>query len=169
MAEELRYDLESFDIVTQALRELVNSYPALSGMDEIAFSVLDAEGGKAMFPTSGAVIQSQLEDITGNVEQHCLYPFTVVYRGAGLSENRKAEVKEWLDNLGKWLEKQPIKVKGAVYKLDSYPELSGNRKFEKIERTSPAFLFETNEDKVEDWIVSIQARYVNTYQVEEGE
>lgn len=164
--KEIRYDIESFDIVTQALRELINQFPLL-GSDEIAFSVLKAEGGKAMFPTSGAVIQSEIEDVTGNVEQHCLYPFTIVYRGAGLSENRKADVKEWLDTLGKWLERQPITVKGATQKLESYPELTGNRKFEKIERMSPAYLFEVSDDKVEDWLISIQAKYINTYEVEQ--
>lgn len=163
MAEDKRYDVESFDIVTDALRELLNKYPGLNASDEIAFSMLNASSGIAMFPTQGAVIQSEDEDITGHVEQDCLYPFTIVYRAAGLSEQRKANVKEWLDNLGKWLEKQPIAIGTSFYKLDEYPALTGNRKFEEIKRTTPASLFQTSDDKVEDWVINIQAKYSNEF------
>lgn len=164
MADELRYDVESHDIVTNALRELLNAYPGLVLGEEITFSTLSSEGGIAMFPISGAVIQSENEDVTGHVIQTCLYPFSVIYRAAGLSENRKAKVKEWLDNLGRWLEKQNITLNGTEYELKEYPTLTGDREFLYIQRTSPSTLIETNTDKIEDWGITIQAQYRNEFE-----
>ena len=44
--------------------------------------------------------------ITGKVNQVCNYPFYAVYRTAADSQNSKIDIKEFLDKLGKWLEKQ---------------------------------------------------------------
>ena len=100
MAEnEIKYDVDGYEAITAALRELINSFPGLAQGDEIAFSVLSEDSGKAIFPVSGAIIETEKRFILGDVRQVCLYPFYVVYRAAGLSENRKAAVKEWLDNL----------------------------------------------------------------------
>lgn len=166
MAEEkiLGYDYsmpyaDGTDNVTTALRELLNSYPELSASDEITFSVLDTDSGKAMFPASSVAILKEIEDVTGHVAQTCIYPFIVLYRTSGLTENRKAAVKEWLDNLGRWIEKQEVNGN----KLESYPVLSGNREIKKIARTSQSYLYNTNEDKVEDWAISIQAIYTNEF------
>ena len=60
MAEKVvKYDIDGYDAVTSALRELVNKYPALSEGDEIAFASLGEDSGKAMFPISGAVIETE--------------------------------------------------------------------------------------------------------------
>lgn len=165
MAEDkqVKYDIDGFDVVTVAIRELINQFPALSDGDEITFSTLDDTSGKAMFPISGAVIESEREGITGHVTQVCLYPFTVIYRASGTSQNRKANIKEWLDNLGKWLEKQSITIKDTTYKLDEYPTLTGNRKFLSIDRQTPGYLNNVNENKSEDWAISISARYQNDF------
>lgn len=160
---EIRYDIDSFDDVTNALRDLINKYPGLALGDEIAFSTLDEDSGKAMFPISGAVIETEQEDITGQVQQICLYPFYVIYRLAGLSENKKAAVKEWLDNMGKWLELQEITVKGELRKLTGYPMLAGKRKFISISRQTPAYLDSVNENKSENWAIYISARYKNEF------
>lgn len=166
MAEQkiLRYDYsmpyaDGTDNITTALRELLNSYPELSASDEITFSVLNTDSGKAMFPTSSVAVTNEIIDITGHVEQTCAYAFIVLYRTSGLTENRKANVKEWLDNLGKWLERQ--EVKGNI--LESYPTLSSGMEFKTIARTSQAYLYNTSEDKVEDWGISIQATYKNEF------
>lgn len=167
MAEEqkqVRYDIDGYDIVTTALRELINQYPGLSDGDEITFSVLGEDSGKAMFPVSGAIIETEKESITGYVTQVCLYPFYVIYRAAGLSENRKAAVKEWLDNLGKWLEKQTITVNNNQYKLSEYPVLTGDRKFLTIDRQTPGYLDSTNDNKSENWAIYISARYRNEFE-----
>ncbi len=165
MAEEktVKFDVDGYDVITTAIRELVNQYPALSKGDEIAFAILDEDSGKAIFPTSGAVIEAEKTDIIGNVTQTCLYPFYVIYRAGGLSEERKAAVKEWLDNLGKWLEKQKINVNGAEYRLSEYPLLSDNRKFLGISRQTPAHLDSINENQSENWVIQISARYQNKF------
>lgn len=165
MAEEkqVKYDIDGYEVITTALMELINQYPRLSGKDKITFSMLDENSGKAMFPVTGAVIDTEKEDITGHVTQKCLYPFYVIYRAAGLSENRKAAVKEWLDCLGRWLERQKVTIDGTEYQLEEYPPLTGNRKFLSISRQTPAYLDATNENKREDWAISISARYQNEY------
>ena len=109
MAEEkkaVKYDIDGFDVITTALQELVNQFPELREREtKLHFSTLDDASGKAMFPVSGAVIESEKESITGHVTQVCLYPFCVICRASGTKPKRKADIKEWLDNLGKWLEK----------------------------------------------------------------
>lgn len=149
MAEQkqVKYDVDGYDAVTSALRELLNQYPELKDGSEISFSVLGKESGKAMFPISGAVIESETRNILGNVRQVCLYPFYVIYRASGLSENNKAKVKEWLDSLGKWLESVP------------YPPLTDGRKFLSISRQSPAYLESVNDNQSENWAIHISARY----------
>lgn len=160
--KQVRYDLDGYELVTTALRELVNQYPRLSEGDEIAFSTLEAESGKAMFPITGAIIETESKDILGGVTQVCLYPFFVVYRASGLSESRKAAVKEWLDDLGRWLEKQSINIDGESYQLTQYPELQGRRRFLTIQRQTPAYL-DTVSEQVEDWAIYISARYQNEF------
>lgn len=160
----VKYDIDGYDIVTAALRELVNQYPATPDEDEIAFSVLADDGGKAMFPISGAMVETETEDICGNVVQVCLYPFYVIYRAGNLSENRKAAVKEWLDNLGKWLEGQTITIGVTDYTLTEYPPLTGKRKFLSIERQTPAYLENTSSGGIEDWAIYISARYQNEFE-----
>ena len=167
MAEKdkvVKYDIDGFEAITPAIRSLLNEYPCLSDGDEIAFATLSDDKGKAMFPVSGASIETEKTSVTGKVVQICLYPFFVIYRGSGLSESRKAAVKEWLDDLGKWLEKQPITVKGETHTITDYPELTGNRTILEIKRTSPAYLESVEANKAENWAISISVRYRNVYQ-----
>ena len=166
MADEkvVKYDVDGYNAVTTALMELLNQYPRLKEDDEIAFSVLDEDSGKAMFPVNGSVIESETEDITGHVTEICLYPFYVIYRAGALSENRKADVKEWLDNLGKWLERKDVLIGGEIFKLSSYPPLTGSRTFLSISRQTPAYLNEVYDNNSEDWVVHITARYKNEYE-----
>nr|DAD92487.1 MAG TPA: Minor capsid protein from bacteriophage [Siphoviridae sp. ctOyJ30] len=167
MAEKekvVKYDIDGFEAITPAIRSLLNEYPGLSDGDEIAFATLADDKGKAMFPVSGASIETVKTSVTGRVVQICLYPFFIIYRGSGLSESRKAAVKEWLDDLGKWLEKQPITVKGETCTITDYPELTGNRTILEIKRTSPAYLESVEANKAENWAISISVRYRNVYQ-----
>lgn len=165
MAEQkiVKYDVDGYDAVTSALRELLNQYPALSSSDEITFSTLGENSGKAMFPTSGAVIETEKKSITGKVTEVCLYPFYVIYRAAGLSENRKASVKEWLDNLGKWLEQKKVLIDGTEYQLAELPPLTDGRKFLSISRQTPAYLDTVNKNQSENWAIYISARYQYEY------
>ena len=160
----IKYDIDGYEKVTTALTELLNQYPALDSGEEITFSVLEETSGIGMFPVSGAVVETEKTTITGKVTKVCLYPFYVVYRASGLNESRKARVKEWLDTLGKWLEQQKVVIDGEEYVLSELPPLTDGRKFWSIERQSPAYLDNTNEDKTEDWAIYISARYQYEYQ-----
>lgn len=164
----IRYDVDGpnesgTDNVTTALRQLLNQFPGLLSDEEITFSTLTQDSGITMFPISGAVIQTETENVWNQVKQVCLYPFYIVYRQGRLNQNRKANIKEWLDNLGRWLEKQPVTVDGIEYKLQKYPALSGARKINLISRQTPAYLDSTGEDQVEDWAIYISAQYQNEF------
>lgn len=165
MAEkkQVKYDIDGYDAVTSALRELLNQYPGLSVSDEISFSTLGEDSGKAMFPTSGAVIETERRSVTGKVTEVCLYPFYIIYRASGLNENRKAKVKEWLDTLGKWLEQKKVLIDGTEYQLKSLPPLTDGRNFLSISRQTPAYLDTVNENKSENWAIYISARYKYEY------
>ena len=162
MAEKIiAYDLDGYDIVTNALMELLDQYPKLDG--KIAFSVLPTGSGKAMIPTGGSVIQSETRDITGHVIQECMYPFNLYYKASGLSEAKKIKVKEWLDDLGRWLERQPIKVGNKTYTLNEYPPLTEGRYFKSIKRVTPGYWDSTNDDGSEVWTILINAVYINEF------
>ena len=159
--KEKRYDVDGDGVLSETILELINSYPGLSG--EVMFSTLEDESGTAMFPVTGAVIETETEDITGHVKQTCLYPFYLVYRASGLSGDRKIAVKEYLDDLGRWLEGQEVETGGTLHKLEEYPKLSGNRRFTEIKRQTPAHLDSAEENNTENWAVYITAKYTNEY------
>lgn len=161
--KQIKYDVDGYDAVTTALRELLNQYPGLAKGDEIAFASLGEDSGKAMFPISGASVEVERHSVTGKHTEICLYPFYVIYRAAGLSENRKAAVKEWLDDLGKWLEQKPVTIGSNEYRLEDYPPLTEGREILTISRQSPAYLDTINEDRSENWAIYISARYQNEY------
>lgn len=163
MEKEIRYDLNGIPVITDALISLLNVYPGLMDGDEITFADLDEEGGITIVPISGAVIEAEKTDITDHVTQVCLYPFYVIYREKDLSERRKIKTKEWLDNLGMWLERQIVTINNTEYQLKEYPDLTGDRKFLSIERQSPAYLDKNEEDATEDWVIYISARYQNEF------
>lgn len=156
-------DLDGSDAVSNVLLELLNTFPALNGKS-ILFSTLDETSGIGFFPTSGAALLSNEEDIIGHVKQVCLYPFNIIYRAAPKSERQKMKIKEFLDALGKWLELQPITVGENVSKLESYPAItSGNRVIKLISRTNAANLAAAYEDGIEDWMISMSLKYENEF------
>ena len=161
--KEVRYDIDGQEVVSTALMDLINEYPGLTQGEYIQYATLGDSKGKAVFPTSGSAIKKEIKDVTGHLEQTCDYPSIVIYRASGLSESRKEKVKEWLDNLGRWLEKQPIIVNGNEYQLEEYPVLTRGRKFKRIQRVSPSYLDSINEDKAENWAINITATYTNEY------
>jgi hypothetical protein len=163
MEKEIRYDLNGIPVITDALINLLNEYPGLTDADEITFADLDENGGITIVPISGAVVETEKTDITDHVTQVCLYPFYVIYREKDLSERRKIKTKEWLDNLGMWLERQIVTINNTEYRLEEYPDLTGDRKFLSIERQSPAYLDKNEEDATEDWVIYISARYQNEF------
>lgn len=158
----LRYDYDvvsedGSDNLTATLMDLLNEYPLLPTAQVIEFQLLDTTKGIAMFPNPSVAILTEETDVTGHVTQNCAYAFTVVYRTRATSGKEK--VKEWLDNLGRWLEQQEI----SGYKIEKYPKLKGDMEFQKIARTTQSYLYGNTEDKAEDWAISLQATYRNEY------
>ena len=73
-------------------------------------------------------------------------------------------IKEYLDTLGKWLEQQPVTLKGKVFHLNNYPALeSGNRVIKSIDRTSSAYINAAYQDGIEDWIITARLNYENEF------
>lgn len=156
-------DQEGYNQITDVLKDLMNAFPGLSEGETFKFSTVDSADDKAWFPSSGAMIMQERESITGHVWQMCAYPFTVVYRASGLKQKYKISVKEWLDDLGRWLTRQPVFLDGVAYQLDEYPELTSNRKIKNIQQQNPAYLMVVNEDKSEDWILMMSLTYENEF------
>ena len=157
--KNLKFDAEGYDLITEALMKLANSYPGLEEGEEFKFAHLNDDEGIAIFPSTGAFIYDERESITGHVTQTCQYPFTAVYRASGLNEERKIGAKEWLDLFARWIEKQPITINGWTYKLEEWPDLSGCRKIEAITRQTPSYLLDVPDNKSENWICEIIIRY----------
>lgn len=160
MAEKKQYpiDIDGGEIVSTALKKLLNQFPGL-GDKRIGFSSLNDTSGIAFFPTSGAALLSSTEDITGHVKQECMYPFTVVYRAAPKNESARIRMKELLDALGRWLEMQPITASGKTHQLTSYPALEQGRVIKYIKRTNPAHFNAAYQDGVEDWLIALTLKY----------
>ncbi len=162
--QEVKYDVESFDVLTEAVRALVNRFPGLAEGEKIAFATLRENGGMAMYPGDGAVVDEERRSVTGRVRQVCRYPFVVLVRGGGMNEDSRASAKERLDCLGRWLAGQPVRLSEQVYRLEEYPPLSGERRFLDFSVQAPAYLYERDEHHVETWAVALAARYENIYQ-----
>lgn len=160
--KEVKFDVDGYEAVTSALKELLNQFPLLDG-NKITFSSLKENNGISFFPISGAVVETQKKTITGKIYEVCQYPFFIVYRASGLSESRKAKIKEWLDSLGRWLEQKEIEHENKSYILNEFPSLTEGRTFISINRNSSAYLDNTSEDKTEDWVINISAKYKYEY------
>lgn len=159
----ISFDVDGYEMITAALMALVNTFPGLDDGEKIEFATDPADEGVAIFPTTGSFIYDERESITGHVTQMCQYPFTVVYRKAGLNSKRRMGAKEWLDTFGRWIELQPVTIEGTTYKLEDWPELTENREIREVTRQAPAYLVNVNEDKSENWIMDVVVRYRNEF------
>ncbi len=151
--KEVKYDVKGSQVLTEAIRALVNGFPGLAEGEKIAFATLRESGGLAMFPGDGAVVDEEHRSVTGRVRQVCQYPFVVLLRGAGFGEEARAAAKEKLDGLGRWLEG-----------LGEYPGLGGGRRFLYFSIQAPAWLYERDEHRTETWAVGLAAHYENIFQ-----
>ncbi len=157
-------DVDGSEAVSTVLLALLNRFPGLSEKQNILFATLSESSGIGFFPTTGAALQSDTEDVTGHVRQVCQYPFSVVYRAAPKSEAQRLRIKEFLDVLGKWLERQPVTLGGKEHRLVEYPALSsGNRIIKSVSRTSPAYINAAYQDGIEDWIIAVRLIYDNEF------
>lgn len=163
MKEKVIIDIDGSEVVSQVVLDLLNSFPGL-GTKTIKFSHLEENSGFGFFPSSGSVLESSKESITGHVTQMCVYPFTLVYRVAPKSEAQRLRVKGLLDALGRWLERQPVVLDGKPVQLSKYPDLpNGQRVIKSIRRNSSGSLNAVYDNKVEDWTITLSVRYENQF------
>ena len=121
MPTKTAIDIDGSEAVTTALLELLNRFPGLKQDEKFLFSTVPEDGGIGFFPTSGAVYLQNGEDIMGHVKQTVQYPFSVVYRVGAKTESQRLRIKEFLDTLGKWLERQPVTVNQSVCRQSGNP------------------------------------------------
>ena len=155
-------DVTGSDLMSDLLLTLLNTFPGLQGQ-KIKFSTLSDTEGIGLFPTAGAAIISNRESVTGHVNQSCAYTFTVVYRAAPKTEERRLKIKEWLDLLGKWLEQQTVNINEEDHKIKDYPPTNDSREIEDISRTSSAHLDKVYQDGIEDWVITATLHYKNEF------
>ena len=105
-------DAEGYEILTEAMKALLNQYPGLYENETIKYEELGTDSGISFFADTGALIYSEKEDVCGTMHQVCQYPFIVVYRTASEKERQKLSVQKFLDNLGKWICREPVTVDG---------------------------------------------------------
>ena len=71
-------DASGFDILTRAVKSLLNQYPGLEDGEVIKFEELEKESGIAFSSDNGALVYAESEDVCGGIHQQCQYPFYVV-------------------------------------------------------------------------------------------
>lgn len=141
---------EGTDNVTLYLLDLINSYPLLDG-EEIRFQSIKS-GTMTMVPTSNVAILSEKKSITGHVTQKCQYAFQIYKTAKGLSENNQIRYKEFLDNLGLWLQG-----------LD-YPAMADGMKMDSIKPANTSALYVRDDNQSEAWMIPINAVYIREFE-----
>lgn len=157
----INLDGEGFDILKDAVLELLNEFPGLDGR-EISFSSLTVDGGISLEPESGALVYTERKDILGGTTQECQFPCFVVYRSAATSEFQKLKVSTFLETLGAWVCKEPIILDGSAYQLTEYPKLNGNRKITGVTRFN-TYALEENQNRTQDWVIPITVNYTHEF------
>lgn len=168
MANQKLYpvDADGTDIMSSLITNLVNLFPGLLPNEQIKFATLNKGVGIALYPTGGAAIINEKESITGHIKQTCQYQFVIMYRNTPRTDSERLRVKELLDALGKWLSRQPIKVKNKIYQLDKYPVCeTDNRIIKAIEFVQPAFIVDTEPNGLETWEIACKVNYDNEYYI----
>lgn len=157
-------DASGFEMLTNAVRDLLQSYPGL-GRRNIRFEEMDESGGLIFSADGGALVMTERRSITDHVTQTCQYPFLVVYRTAATKESEKLLVQEFLETLGKWLCMEKAVIDGEVHRLTAYPALTDGRRITRVTRSN-SYGTVPNEDKTQDWILPVVVQY--TYEFDLG-
>ena len=166
MADELkpiRKDATGYEVITEAMKDLLNQFPGLYEGEEVKYEELSDESGIAFSNDAGALVYAESEDVIGGVHQTCQYPFFIVYRAASSAKERqKMSIQEFLDAFGKWLCREPAVIDGETYKLSSYPKLAGTRQIRRITRDN-SYGTEPQENGVQDWLLPVTVQYKNDF------
>lgn len=150
-------DSTAFPALRDALLSLLNQFPGLDG-DTITYQELEDSYGICMAPESSPVVISEQKDIVGGVHRTCQFSFLVVYRTDTSDEAQKLYVSKFLDDLAAWVCKDPV----GDYAQAVYPSLTGGRSITGATRSN-VYAFEENENKSQDWAVSITAKYTHDF------
>lgn len=160
MDKPIGRDASGFDIMTRAVKSLLNQYPGLLDGEVIKFEELAEDSGIAFSADNGALVYAETEDVCGGRHQKCQYPFYVVYRTASNKERLKLSAQEFLDSLGKWLCQEPVVINGSQTRLAAFPALSEGRIIKRITRDN-SYGLEPNADAVQDWVLPVTVQYTN--------
>ena len=151
-------DVSGYDVLTIAVKTLLNQFPGLYENETVKFEELGEESGIAFSADNGALIFSETEDVLGGVRQTCQYPFYIIYRTSSTKERQKMSIQEFLDTFGKWLCREPVVIDGSEERLSNYPTLSQGRKITKVTRDN-SYGLEPQESGVQDWILPVSIEY----------
>lgn len=157
-------DASGYQILTDAVRDLLNSYPGLSKQDYISFEELEEDSGIAFSADSGSLVMTEKRSITDHVKQTCQYPFFIVYRTNSQQENQKINVQEFLDSIGKWICQELVEIQGKTHRLLTMPDLSDGRKITRITRQN-SYGIEPYENGVQDWLLPCTVQYTHEYDI----
>lgn len=151
-------DASGYDVLTTAVKALLNQFPGLYENETVKFEELGEDSGIAFSADNGALIFSETEDVLGGVRQTCQYPFYIIYRTSSTKERQKMSIQEFLDTFGKWLCREPVVIDGSEQRLSNYPTLSQGRKITKVTRDN-SYGLEPQESGVQDWILPVSIEY----------
>ena len=157
-------DATGFEMLTNAVRDLLQNYPGL-GRREIRFEQLDENEGLIFSADGGALVMAERRSITDHITQTCQYPFMVVYRTAATTESEKLDVQNFLETLGKWLCMEKAVINGEEHRLSAYPALTDGRKITRVTRSN-SYGTVPNENKTQDWVLPVVVQY--TYEFDLG-
>ena len=152
-------DVQGAESITQAIVDLLDACPFLG---DVSFASLQ-DTGIAVYPTGAPVVRRERRSIIGHVTQQCAYDVGLVCREYGQDEARKISAKDLLDNVGAWLEMQPVHIGNEIYLLTAYPALAGSRQIKRIERTSAAAIEAATEDGGTVWSIAVRVSYSNEF------
>lgn len=154
-AKPIGQDPTGYEVLTKAVKDLLNQYPGLNGQ-KIRFEQLEPDSGIAFSADSGALVMAERRSITDHVRQTCQYPFFIVYRTASSRDFQKLNVQVFMDSIGKWL----CKEEGNVV----YPELADGRRITRIMRNN-SYGLTPDENGVQDWLLPVTVQYTNEFDI----
>lgn len=157
-------DASGYDVLTIAVKALLNQFPGLYENETVKFEELGEDSGIAFSADNGALIFSETEDVLGGVRQTCQYPFYIIYRTSSTKERQKMSIQEFLDTFGKWLCREPVVIDGSEQRLSNYPTLSQGRKITKVTRDN-SYGLEPQESGVQDWILPVSIEYKYDFEI----
>lgn len=157
-------DPTGYEIMTRAVRALLNEFPGLYPDEVVRFEQVQEDGDICFSADNGALVFSETRDVLDVIHQECQYPFYIVYRKNSDRESGKLSCQEFLDTFGKWVCQEPVTISGQSYKLKELPKLSGGRRITRIKRDN-SYGLEPQADGTQDWLLPVSVEYTNEFEL----